>query len=389
VLGLQSAVFAFADNEKEVQIPYYVAVGDSIASGFGLRGDDLDQLVADMDFMNNVVHNCSKTSYPYLVADAIAKQYGLESTSYDLFANVGAIGFEIEDYVKVLNMPDNELKDYVSKFWTKFSVITNQLTNPGKEINWDEYKWGRTIKDEIKKADVISFHIGANDILQPFFNNITEGDNLYLRAAGYLLKLTSLEMSIPEMIQRVDLAAFLESDSTEDISSRLSVEKLIEAISFINLDEFSKVLVESVSKMTDSYEEVLKKIIELNPDAKIVVVGVHNPYGVGYKYRNIANSFCEELRSGQTCLTKEAVDRLEYLLLHFALGETISDAINALNDMQRSMADKYGLEFVYTLDKLQNTARIAVHPNAKQHEQIAAAIIDVIIPELKKSDSVK
>ena len=374
-------------------VPYYVAIGDSIAGGYGLRGDSIQQLEADSLFLDNVVHNSAETCYPRLVANAIAKATtGAAKASDRDFANLGALGYAVTDFYYAFSETDpQKLANYVSPFWETVVPQLSAVLHPGQDINWENYRWADDIVSEIKKADLITFNVGANDVMQPLWEKMTTHENPLIMLMGYLLKLATLEVDLTKM----DLGAAIKNIAAsgtkkidlQKIISGINIKTIGECLSFFDTKNLSSIMVESVSSIRETYGETLEKLRKINPHAKIVLVGTHNPYGnsseyhgVNYTLEQIIRQLEKDLTDGVPGISCQLSDGIQYVLLHNLLGKTAQPALDILNDITEKAADDYNFPFVYTMDKVENAARIAVHPKEAQHEQIANAIIDVLLP---------
>ena len=391
--AMSATVYAKA---TEPEMPYYVAIGDSIAGGYGLRGNETQQLFADFHFLSDVVHNSADTCYPQLVANAIAKATtGAAKAQKAQFANLGAPGFSAKDFYYVFTETNRaEREGYVNPFWERSIPMISKVLAPGQEIDWSDYRWGKTILEEVKKADLITFNLGANDVMQPFWDQMITNENPLIMLIGYLFKMTTLEVDLTKL----DLAAVMKGlseggEGGPDLKGMLAginADTLRECIAFFDTDKFSEILMDSVSELAEVYGKTLDRVRELNPAAKIVVVGAYNPYGSSTEYRGvnytparIVSQLYTELAFGLPVISPQMLGGMKYTLLHDLLGKTAQGALDRLNEIAEAAAEERGLPFVSTMDKVDNAARIAIHPKEKQHAQIAKAITDALIPEIR------
>ena len=267
------------------EMPYYVAIGDSIASGYGLRGNEMERLFADFHFLTSVVHNSANTCYPRLVANAIAKATtGAKRAQDNEFANLGAPGVAVKDYYDIYKETDpNKRQSYINPFWENAIPMMTKVMAPGEEIDWPAFQWGPTIVEETKKADLITFQLGANDVMQPFWTKMTTHENPLIMLIGYLFKMATLEIDLT----KIDLSAALKnlSDGGENgldlraILAGINEDTIRECIEFLNADNFSQILLDSANEVSEVYGATLDQVRKLNPTAKIIVVGEYNPYG--------------------------------------------------------------------------------------------------------------
>lgn len=142
---LPCSVTSSGDNENK--IVYYVALGDSIARGYGLK-------------------NVEKESYVGRIAGALEETYGA---------------------VKLINFGENGLRS------DELLQILTDHTN--KEYN--------TYMDAIRRADLITLSIGSNDLLQYLTRDTDlqefkkDGDRLFTEACEQFRK------NIPQIIDAI------------------------------------------------------------------------------------------------------------------------------------------------------------------------------------------
>ena len=387
---------AYAKATDAPEMPYYVAIGDSIAGGYGLHGNETKQLFADFHFLTNVVHNSANTCYPRLVANAIARETtGAKCAQDSEFANLGAPGVAVKDYYDIYKETDpNKRQSYINPFWESAIPMMTKVMAPGEEIDWPAFQWGPTIVEETKKADLITFQLGANDVMQPFWTKMTTHENPLIMLMGYLFKMATLEIDLT----KIDLSAALKnlSDGGENgldlraMLAGINEDTIRECIEFFNADNFSRILLDSANEVREVYGATLDQVRELNPTAKIIVVGEYNPYGSSNEYHGvnytpvrIVTQLYAELTVGLPIISRQLLEGIQYMLVYNVLGKTTQGALDRLNEIAQTAAEERGLPFVNIMGKVENEARIAIHPTAKQHAQIADAILEVLLPEIR------
>lgn len=390
------AATAYAKEAETPEMPYYVAIGDSIASGYGLRGNETEQLFADFHFLTNVVHNSASTCYPRLVANAIARvSTGAKRAQNSEFANLGAPGVAVKDYYDIFKETDpDKRQSYVNPFWKNSIPMMSAVMAPGEEIDWAEYQWGPTIVEETQKADLITFHLGANDVMQPLWTAMTTHENPLIMLMGYLFKLSTLEIDLTKLDLRAALKNLSDDSGTGlDLGTMLSginEDTLRECIAFFDTDKMAKILLDSVNEITEIYGATLDQVRKLNPTARIIVVGPYNPYGssseyhgVNYTPARIATQLYAELTFGLPIISRELLEGIKYELIYNVLGKMAQGALDRLNEIAKTAAEERDIPFVDIMGKVENSARIAIHPTAKQHAQIADAILDLLMPQIR------
>ncbi len=390
------ATTVYAKAAEAPKTPYYVAVGDSIASGYGLRGNAPERLFADFHFLTDVVHNSAASSYPRLVADGIAQALtGTKKAQDSAFANLGAPGYALTDYNYIFRETDPEkLRTYVNPFWEKNIQTLAKVITPEKELDWAEFQWANTLVEETKKADLITFHLGANDVMQPLWTLMNNHENPLIKLFGYLLKIAVLDVDITKL----DLGSAMEALSgnsggpldVREIWGSINEKTLRECLAFLDQDNLTQILMDSANEIKELYGETLDQVRKLNPTAKIVVVGSYNPYGnsteyhgVNYTPARIISQLYVELKFGLPIISRQLLGGIKYSLLHGMLGEMAQEPLEDLNKTAKAAAEERGFPFVNTMDKVSNEARLAIHPTAKQQKQIADAILEVLMPRIR------
>ena len=386
----------YAKASETPKMPYYVAIGDSIASGYGLRGNAPERLFADFHFLTDVVHNSAASSYPRLVANGIARAVtGAKKAQDSEFANLGAPGYALTDYHYIFQETNPEkLQAYVNPFWEKNIQTLTTVITPGKELDWSEFQWANTLVEETKKADLITFHLGANDTMQPLWTLMNNHENPLIKLFGYLLKIAVLDIDTTKL----DMGSVMEALSgntggaldLREILGSINEKMLRECLTFLDQDNLTQILMDSANEIKELYGETLDQVQKLNPTAKIVVVGPYNPYGNSDKYHGvnytparIISQLYVELKFGLPIISRQLLEGIKYSVLHGTLGEMAQAPLDYLNEIAKAAAEERGLPFVNTMDKVRNEARIAIHPTAKQQEEIANAILDVLMPRIR------
>ena len=106
-----TSVFAGDGSSAEDRTFHYIAIGDSVASGFNLSTLD-DQGREDVMYVNRNYNNSPKEAYPAvaasLIKDALLEEGYLGDESQFSFSNMGATALKAQDYVNILKD-----KDYV------------------------------------------------------------------------------------------------------------------------------------------------------------------------------------------------------------------------------------------------------------------------------------
>ena len=237
---LALTVSAFAATKDNVQhYSVYGFIGDSIAAGHSLPeyvpaagiGDDI--LVPD--------------SYAQIISDAVkADQTECLSMSG---LNTAALRFLLDD-------------DYEMDAITQMLIpmLTNGAYDATSYIAMRE-----DYRAAIAKADLLTIGVGSNDLMYTT-----------------MISLFKLVGAFPSNYTENQILAALEQKIAEVGSPCALFEQLVTTL--VSLDKAAQMLEEMAQSLKDTYstftanwDTIISKIRALNPDAKIVVVGLYNP----------------------------------------------------------------------------------------------------------------
>ncbi|MBQ8926237.1 MAG: hypothetical protein IJ051_08280 [Clostridia bacterium] len=291
------------------QYKNYAVLGDSIPTGYMMPGY---QYAGRKKVLWPVVPN----SYPTYVAKGV----GAKNT-YMLAHS----GYRTADLRRVLD-PDFA-GDYFNARRLPKQADTYAVDQEGLE------KLRKGVIKYLKKSDLITLQIGANDSFQVIvilFEMLRENQELMaeLQAAGAL---------DPEVTTKA-LQKIAEDNET--------------LLRIIEME------LASVQGFKDNFDVIIRRIREINPDAKIVVMGLYNPLEV----------------------TKIA---------GISPAPLIQPLIQGFNDWMKS-GSKYSGEYTYcpltNIENYMGTGQLFanpelpgdVHPTAKGHQQIAEQVLAVL-----------
>lgn len=243
--------------EEDGQL-FYLALGDSITAGVGLS--DLAFLPAPIGF--DMTPNFTGYSADCYVAE-VAEKLGLDRDHAINFGLPGLMTKDLADLVRTGAMPE-----------------MNQPS--GTFYVYPE------IQEYIKKADVISIQIGANDALVPFIVSLGNATNW---------KSETLANSM--------LSGMLRDFSFESLSLFIEGVKKLTLTSqerkdlFYALGDGMKLTCEQGYATVVLYlPQVVQAIRELSPDAQILLIGYNNPVpllATWSKHFNRLNSYAKQL----------------------------------------------------------------------------------------------
>ncbi len=241
-------ITAFADDaEASVnQYKYYTVLGDSIASAYGTEGYDA-ALLPGQDICDG---NFVPESYAAIVGDAIGAE------TIDMRSHSGWRTYELLNEIGCgdLAAVDTMYGDYYkSSFFRRALNYISDAELAGE---------GGRIINAVNNADFITLNIGTNDLF------------------SYALTVTANKVS-----------DVFEDSGILDIENIQGIEDLLVAfnnlLSIASAEQYKGILLEFVSAVENGFAMykqnmpiLLDKIKELNPDAKLVVIGMSNPVNI-------------------------------------------------------------------------------------------------------------
>ena len=244
-------VDSFSRIQVEIgDVTSYTSFGDSTVFGFGLEDFEVGSDIFNETYGYNT---CSRYAYPALLADLL----NVENADFHQLA-MGSL--RVEDILSILNGDTTGDEYYVNSM---LPLLTKYAG--GIEKAHDDYVEG------VQRADLITIAMGGNNFGQ-FLNmqldRVSRGEELMaLDWSKYSdNELTAINAAISELFGM--LLRFNSSSQTATLK--------VLAENFIY--EYVSVL--------ENYAPILDIIHELNPDAKIVFLGLFNPVDEVYYQRN-------------------------------------------------------------------------------------------------------
>ena len=213
------AVPAFAEDEHAYT---YVALGDSITTGVGLKDTHFSTTVKSYDVQENY-HDYSKDCYVARVADAL----GLDRDHAVNYGMPAAMSSNILDLVRT-----------------------------GSTASGAAYYDLPTLRQELADADLITLLIGSNDTVLQLMGAMGRATNG--KATKLLIPLltgTMREMNLQTLQTPEELKAAL---------------KLLDS----GMEEICD---QTRGQTVANVEQILQELRALNPDAQIILVGYYNP----------------------------------------------------------------------------------------------------------------
>lgn len=308
MLGTYAGTAAFAADDKAEKTFNYVALGDSIAAGFGLAGGELADDPA-LVITDELLANPVQGAYPAVFTDYLKnlgeeKGFGVNGT------NLAATAYRAEDIEKVIKLPG-----YKGEFATN---ILDTYVEEGKSevlVPYHDY-----FTKYLTEADLVSIQLGGNDIVMSVIPDMVYGENPILKAAGTSLMLTLFGRD-PEIAIGAGLLILQEN------KDNITADDFIEAASFMyNVSQNADALVD---ESAGHVKDVVKAVQEVNGGADIALVGMFNPYRTEESSESMKEDIFEVLGNIYTAAAKLSAANENELTIS---GKPSVNYINMLSD---------------------------------------------------------
>lgn len=231
-----------AEKELLVDNIHYTALGDSIASGYGLSG-----------YQAGVTHSAME-AYREQVTEGLKTQYPNTMITTDNLAIDGLKSTELRTYLTDPNSPQYEL-----------------------------------FRKAAAESDIITISIGSNDILGPFME---AGAQELGCSIGEIYNTLNEKLTSGSLIGLLSLLSSAEkmNKTLAGLPENMDAEAAAKAIADYNIEgneEFNQ----ACMQFTENIQVILNTIHELSPKAEIFVTNIYNPYQ-GVFLTNPLNSVC-------------------------------------------------------------------------------------------------
>ena len=249
--------FAAENDNTENKTYNYVALGDSIAAGFGLADGELKDDPA-LVITDELLENPVSGAYPAIFTEYL-KELGEERGYEVMGTNLASTAYRAEDIEKTIKTPG-----YKGEFAA--SILERFVGEGASEVLVPYHDY---YTKYLSAADLVSIQLGGNDIVMSIVPQMVFGDNPILQAAGTSLMLTLFGMDTETAIGGGLKILYENKDN-------ITSEDFIEAAVFMyNVSQMSDQLVDDSASHVKG---VVEAVQELNGDADIALVGMFNPY---------------------------------------------------------------------------------------------------------------
>ena len=401
------ACTAVSAEETEEKTYRYVALGDSIAAGFGLENESGSFFGDPSLFLTeDLIANPIRSAYPALYGEKLTALG--EENGYEMIAtNLSTCGYLAEDVEKTI-LEDNH----------KGAMMQSILRMTGNTENNPMENYHEIFSQYIPDADLVSIQLGGNDIVMGVIYPMIQSDNP-------ILKDTATAMALLLFGQTAEVALGAGVKMLIRDKDLITMQHIAEAAKyFAGVVKNKEQYVINSANYVDSVLDVIKSV---NPGAAIALIGMYNPYGNSLEYdgqvRDLAtvvqnmfvkavaetidfkiniggveivsseeaeqrseeldkiadelydttavNNYFDKLRQERVKrLVTIAAEELAYPIQYLTAGKNVDPQMRQLNCLLQDVADKYGATYVDVYD-ISNECNTDPHPTAAGHKEIA------------------
>ena len=408
MLSSQACLAVNAEGTAPDKAYNYVALGDSIAAGFGLSSDGTtESMIADPAFIitDDLIANPIQDAYAQVFGTYLA-ELGAERGYTTTATNLSTTGFRAEDVAQAILSEDfhSDMAD---------AVVGGFLGQRGIEAM---SKYHDYFMQYLPEAELVSIQLGGNDIVLEMLMPMLSSQNPILKATGCSLIMT---------VAGFDSETAIQTGKTiiEQNKDNIDYQTIAEAAAYLkgllnDTDSYVEKSAENVTKVVDAVKAV-------NSDTDIALVGMFNPYGNSLVYdgqiynmstviKNIFTRAAEEVcgqkldiddeielvtdeeteEKTESCCShiaelkqrmakikqqkKEKMaqllsiisDEIAYPMQYLLAGKNVAPSIISLNEKLQNIADEKGAVFVDVYD-ISNELNLDPHPDANGHYEIA------------------
>lgn len=323
MLGSYAGTTAFAADNKTDRNYNYVALGDSIAAGFGLAGGDITQDPA-LIITDKLLEDPVKGAYPAVFTDYL-KNIGEEKGFNVKGTNLASTAYRAEDIEKTIKTPGNKGEFAATILEMYLGEGASDILIPYHDY-YTKY---------LSEADLVSIQLGGNDIIMSIVPQMVFSENPILQASGTSLMLTLFGTDTQTAVGG---GLMILEQNKDNISS----DDFIEAASFMyNVSQNAEALVDESASHVKGVVEAVK---ELNGGADIALVGMFNPYRTDDSAEDVEEDIFEVLGKIYTAAANVAAESEDELTVSGKQStdyiKKLSDKVNKITELKEVM-DRY------------------------------------------------
>ena len=427
MLGSVATLIVSAE-ETPAKTYNYVALGDSIAAGYGLTAPGTAHDPA-LILSEDLIANPIKDAYAHVFGErlaALGAEYGYTTTA----TNLSSTAYRAEDVAKTITTPG--YKGVVAAYILEAFVGkgSSEALVPYHDI-YDKY---------LTKADMVSIQLGGNDIVMGIIYPMIQSDNPILNDTATAVALLLFGRTPAEAVGAGVKLIMRDKD-------KITLQHIAEATKFFA--DVKKNAEQYVINSANYVDSVIDAVHGVNPTTDIALVGMYNPYGnslmydgqvrdictvlqnifvkavdeavdinitvgdvsivpadqaeqktdelnkVAFELNDIVvnNNYFDEMRKERiNALVKIAAEELAYPIQYLTAGKNVDPQMKLLNELLQGIAEKQGATFVDVYD-ISNECNTDPHPTKEGHKEIAdrleASLTDIIIDKMTAEDEPK
>ncbi len=407
MLGNMACVFASAEESTPAKTYNYVALGDSIAAGFGLSGDgSVTSLATDhaLILSEDLIANPVQDAYAQVFGNFLA-EVGAERGYTTTATNLSSTAYRAQDVEQTILT-----EGYKGEVAT---WILEYFVGQGKSAPLSSYHDIYT--KYLSKADLVSVQLGGNDIVMEILVPMGSSENPVLQAVSTSMMLTLFGCDMQTSLG----GGLMIINNNKD---KLTYQSFTEAAAYLsNVSKNGELYVENSA---GHVHDVVRAVKTVNSDTDIAVVGMFNPYGNSLVYegttydmstvmqtifKRAAEEICgkklnveevelvtddeaeekteecsqhvAELKQRIAKLRQQKKEKLEQLLsiiseeiaypMQYTIaGKNVEPQMKSLNEKLQAIAEEENAVYVDVYN-ISNELNLDPHPKAKGHREIA------------------
>ncbi len=412
IMVFSCTLTAFAADSQENKTFNYVALGDSIASGFGLTDPNakisVESIAADpaLILSEDLLAHPVANAYPALFGDELQK-LGAERGVDVKTSNLSMSAYRASDVAQVLST-----EGYVSDFSAFAIDYYLKLDTSGLA------KYHDITVNAVKDADLVSVNLGGNDILINAMYDMYKKNNPVLNAVSMALFMTLVGADRQTTMELVN-------KEIEKSENGITVDDITEAAKL--LGGFRASAKAYTASAIENVRSVVDNVKAINPDTDIAVVNMYSPFGNSLEYDGqvldlstvLTNIFkkaaaqasgsdiaVEDVELLPTGAAEDKIDDLldnaeeldqiitdgngsaddksarvkallsiiasevSYPLQYLTIGKAVDSRVQELNEGLKGVAADTGSSYV-DIHNISNENNMDPHPTAEGHREIA------------------
>ena len=360
MIGSNTGVSALAQDKggaEKAKTYNYVALGDSIAAGYGLGKEN--GLMGDpaLVITDKLLANPIKGAYPAIFTEKL-KELGAKNGFDVNGTNLASTAFRAADIEKVIRQNGYKGEFATSILESFVGEGSSEVLTPYHDI-YNKY---------LSEADLVSIQLGGNDIIMSIIPDMLQSENPVIRASAMSLMLT-LFGSEPEVAIGAGLQIINEN------KENITADAFLEAANYMkNVGANAENL---VNESAEHVKGVVKAVQEVNGDTDIALVSMFNPYRTAEESAEVQSDIFSVLgplfaqASNTAAETEEQTD---------AKGEPTKEYTETIKDKVAKITElKEALDKVFDYEKMAKF--IDAVTVADDMDQVKANLAALMTPE--------